>query len=90
MVKGDEMYVTLNMKDIFVKQVELSTSKNLIVVHVQNEVVEKGKTSLEDLIDVAAHVETQGVKEPEVDIRDVIFNNTSSKDIILHYIVYDL
>ena len=90
MIKGDEMYVTINMRDIFIKQIELDTNKNLIVVHVQNDIIESGNTDLEQLIDVAAHVETQGIKESDVDIRDVIIKNTSSNDVILHYIVYDL
>ena len=84
------MYVTINMRDIFIKQIELDTNKNLIVVHVQNDIIESGNTDLEQLIDVAAHVETQGIKESDVDIRDVIIKNTSSNDVILHYIVYDL
>ena len=53
MIKGDEMYVTINMRDIFIKQIELDTNKNLIVVHVQNDIIESGNTDLEQLIDVA-------------------------------------
>ena len=90
MQKNDDMYYTINMKDIFTKQIELNTSKNLIVIHVQNEIVESGNSTFDNLIDVSVNVESQGFKESDVDIRDVIIKNSESKDIILHYIVYDL
>jgi hypothetical protein len=87
--KGDIESFNLPLKNVFDKISDLDSTRNLIVVQIQNEVINSGNSSLEHLIDVTAQVVNGGKEEDPVDIRDVILKE-SGKETILHYIIYDL
>lgn len=82
------MMFDISMRDVFDKKV-LVTSKNLIVIQVQNEVINKGESRLSHLIDVSAQIESKVIDEKPIDIKDVISTNKEGRDVIVHYIIYD-
>lgn len=89
MVKGDEFVVTIPISDVF-KFPNIGTDKNVIEIQVQNEVLEKGKTNINHLVDVKAQLFSNDThKDEPVDIKDII-NTEEGKEYIIHYIVYDL
>lgn len=76
------------MKDLYRQKPDISVHKNALVIEVQNEVLDQGSSLLMHLIDVEAQMVTaDGASEP-VDIKDIIVEQ--EKNVILHYIVYDL
>ena len=74
---------------ILSKKPDLSIHKNTLVIQVQNEVISSGNTPLEDLIDVESQMYVDGKMIEKVDIKDVVVQK-DGKNMILHYIVYDL
>lgn len=67
----------------------MSVEKNTLVIQVQNEVISKGNSEYNHLIDVEVQLVTPNVKDEKIDIKDVIIED-NGKTLILHYIVYDL
>lgn len=89
MTKNDRESIEIPISDVYATKPDISTHKNLVVVQVQNEVLKKGKSNSNHLIDVYAQVSTNGMDEESVDIKDVIMDE-GEKEVILHYIIYDL
>ena len=71
------------------KRPDLSVHKSTLVIQVRNEVKSKGKTDVEELIDVESQLYLKGNLKERVDIKDVIVDK-DGKTSILHYIIYDL
>lgn len=68
---------------------DLSVHKNVIVVEIQNEVLDRGNSPFSHLLDVQAQMNQESMSGDEVDLKDIIIDN-EGKDMILHYAVYDL
>ena len=81
--------IDIYLKPILAKQPDLSVHKNTFVVQIQNEVVSRGDTPLNHLIDVSAKLVSNSLKGDAVDIKDIVIEK-EGKDIILHYAVYDM
>lgn len=77
------------MKSIFQNKPDLSVDKNVVVIEVQNEVISQGTSSLEHIIDVEAKMVASAIPAAGVDIKDIVVQK-DGKNMILHYIVYDL
>ena len=60
------------MKDLLSQKPDASIQKNAVVVQVQNTVIEKGKSPMLHLLDVAAKMTTKGDPGESVDIKDIL------------------
>lgn len=87
--KGEKKNIKIYMSTIFSKKPDISVHKNVIAIEVQNEVVSQGDSLLPHLIDVEAQMISSSGASEAVDIKDIIVEG-QDKNIILHYIVYDL